>query len=218
MKIEKINDNQIRCILTQSDLLQRHLNLRALSAGGGEAQALVREMLAQSSEELGFEPNEYPLLIEASPAGNGDLALTITKVNSPDELPLAAQAEQIIRVLQHVVKLSKEKNAEQPPLPEPDPLAVFCFDARRPLLLPPTLKKDPVGVHTALFLAPKTDTFYLTVSASARHKEAFANLCHLLSEYGRSLPANASTKAYFEEHYRTVYRRNALAGIAGEAH
>ena len=63
MKIERISDNQIRCILTAGDMIKRHLSLKALAQGNQEAQNLVREMMEQSAEEFGFEPNEYPLLI-----------------------------------------------------------------------------------------------------------------------------------------------------------
>lgn len=212
MKIEKINDNQIRCILTKGDLLQRHLSLKALASGSEGAQALFREMLAQSYEETGFEPNEYPLMIEAAPAGDGNLALTITKVNSPDELPLAAQANHLLRALQHIVNLAKEQ--EQGKLPEPKPVAVFAFDARRQLLLPPGLRGDPAGVRSALYLASKAGLYYLVVTASPRKKDSFTSLCHLLSEYGRGIPVTPGTKAYFTEHYECIFPKNAIQHIA----
>ncbi|MBR4164815.1 MAG: adaptor protein MecA, partial [Lachnospiraceae bacterium] len=90
MKIEKVNDNQIRCILTPGDLIKRHLSIKSIAQGDQAAQALVREMMEQSSEEFGFEPNEFPLLVELSPAEGGGIALTVTKVNSMDEIPISA--------------------------------------------------------------------------------------------------------------------------------
>ena len=40
MKIERISYNQIRCTLTCSDLLKRHLTLRKLTHGSPEAHQL----------------------------------------------------------------------------------------------------------------------------------------------------------------------------------
>ena len=45
MKIEKINDNQIRCTLTRDDLAQRQLKLSELAYGSEKAKSLFREMM-----------------------------------------------------------------------------------------------------------------------------------------------------------------------------
>ena len=48
MKIEKINDNQIRCTLTRDDLAQRQLKLSELAYGSEKAKSLFREMMQQA--------------------------------------------------------------------------------------------------------------------------------------------------------------------------
>ena len=46
MKINKINDNQIKCILTQQDLEERHLNLREMSYNSTEIRKLFAEVIS----------------------------------------------------------------------------------------------------------------------------------------------------------------------------
>ena len=67
MKIEKINDNQIRCTLTRDDLAQRQLKLSELAYGSEKAKSLFREMMQQAASEFGFESDNLPLMIEAIP-------------------------------------------------------------------------------------------------------------------------------------------------------
>ena len=55
MKIERINDNQIRCTLTRDDLAQRQLKLSELAYGSEKAKSLFREMMQQAASEFGFE-------------------------------------------------------------------------------------------------------------------------------------------------------------------
>ena len=86
MKIEKINDRQIRCILTKEDLEDRKIKLSELVYGGEKARGLFRDMLIQASSELGFDYNNNPLMIEAVPAGREQLVLIITRVDAPEEL------------------------------------------------------------------------------------------------------------------------------------
>ena len=45
MKIEKVNDNQIRCTLTRADLDDRHLKLSELAYGTEKAKSLFRDMM-----------------------------------------------------------------------------------------------------------------------------------------------------------------------------
>ena len=44
MKIEKVNDNQIRCTLTKEDLADRQLKLSQLAYGTQKAKVLIRDM------------------------------------------------------------------------------------------------------------------------------------------------------------------------------
>ena len=86
MKLEKLNDNQIRCTLNKSDLDKRELRLSELAYGSAKARALFRDMIQQASIELGFEADNIPLMIEAIPISNECLVLVVTKVEDPDEL------------------------------------------------------------------------------------------------------------------------------------
>ena len=49
MKIEKINDNQIRCTLTRADLADRQLKLSELAYGSEKAKSLFHNDAAGSS-------------------------------------------------------------------------------------------------------------------------------------------------------------------------
>lgn len=86
MKIERINDNQIRCTLTGQDLADRHLQLSELAYGSDKAKRLFRDMMQQASYELGFEADDIPLMIEAIPLSGGSIMLNVTKVEYPEEL------------------------------------------------------------------------------------------------------------------------------------
>lgn len=86
MKIERINDNQIRCTLTGQDLADRHLQLSELAYGSDKAKRLFHDMIQQASYELGFEADDIPLMIEAIPLSGGSIMLNVTKVEYPEEL------------------------------------------------------------------------------------------------------------------------------------
>ena len=143
MKIEKLNDNQIRCTLTKADLADRQIKLSELAYGSEKAKSLFRDMMLQANAEFGFEANDIPLMIEAIPMPNDCVVLIITKVSDPEELDTRFSkfspsnsdaldsmpetkktvtpegADEVLDIFkrmmeQHLKSLSEEKNEELP--------------------------------------------------------------------------------------------------------
>ena len=86
LKIEKVNENQIRCTLTREDLADRQLKLSELAYGSEKAKELFRDMIQQANYEFGFEVNDIPLMVEAIPLSSDSIILVITKIEYPEEL------------------------------------------------------------------------------------------------------------------------------------
>ena len=86
MKIEKVNERQIRCTLTKNDLTSRNLKMSELAYGTDKAKNLFRDMMREAESRFGFEVEDIPLMIEAIPLSNETIVLIITKVEDPEEL------------------------------------------------------------------------------------------------------------------------------------
>ena len=77
MKIEKINDNQIRCTLTREDLENHQIRISELAYGTEKAKKLFRDMMQQAQIQFGFEADNIPLMIEAIPVSTESIILMI---------------------------------------------------------------------------------------------------------------------------------------------
>lgn len=86
MRIEKINENRIRCTLSRADLEDREIKLSELAYGTDKAKTLFRDMMTEASRQFGFEADNIPLMIEAIPLSPDCIVLDITKVEDPEEL------------------------------------------------------------------------------------------------------------------------------------
>ena len=65
MKIEKVNENQIRCTLTKQDLADRQINLRELAYGSEKAKGLFHDMIQQVNSAFGLDGSGRLLMVEA---------------------------------------------------------------------------------------------------------------------------------------------------------
>ena len=86
MRIDKINDNQIRCYLSKDDMESRQLHLKELAYGTEKARALFHELLKEARSRFGFEVENMPVMVEAVPLQDDSLVLIVTKVDNPEEL------------------------------------------------------------------------------------------------------------------------------------
>ena len=86
MKIERLNDRQIRCTLTREDLASREIKLSELTYGTTKTRQLFQDMMEQASYEVGFDAEDLPLMIEAVPLNADCIVFIITKVEDPEEL------------------------------------------------------------------------------------------------------------------------------------
>jgi adapter protein MecA 1/2 len=86
MKIEKINKNKFRCILSSEDLASRKININELAYGSPKARQLFTEIVTIASRRFGFDADGTPLMIEAVPVPNNCLILVVSKVEDSDEL------------------------------------------------------------------------------------------------------------------------------------
>ena len=86
LKIEKLNDNQIRCTLTSADLANRKIKLSELAYGTEKARNLFQDMMVEANAQFGFNYDNAPLMVEAIPVAPDSIVLIITKVDDPQEL------------------------------------------------------------------------------------------------------------------------------------
>lgn len=65
-----------------------------------------------------------------------------------------------------------------------------------------------------LYKNVSTRKYYLIVRKSQHTPEEFNKVCNILSEYAKQERYSAAVEAYFEEHYDTLLRENALQVLA----
>lgn len=86
MKIERISENKIKCTLNREDLASHNIVLTEFAYGSEKARAFFRDLMIKAEDEVGFEADNIPLMIEAIPVNQDCIVLFVTKVSDPDEL------------------------------------------------------------------------------------------------------------------------------------
>ena len=80
MKFEKISENKIRITLTIQDLAEKEIDFHVFMSNSIESQDILLSMLEEAKKEIGFDPEDYNLKVEALALADTNFIFTITKM------------------------------------------------------------------------------------------------------------------------------------------
>lgn len=237
MKIEKLNENQIRCTLTRADLAARHLKLSELAYGTEKAKSLFRDMMQQASFDFGFEAEDIPLMIEAIPVSSDSIVLIITKVEDPEELDTRFSkftsgsdafhglpepfnklegAEGFLDLLNKVKEAATAVSApKETPAQAPAPnIKLFSFDGIDRVIQSSQLIAPVYHGANTLYHDNAEDVYILALTPPEQTDNTFNKVCNMLSEYGSPEKVSPSILAFLEEHCETIISAAAIQKLA----
>lgn len=238
MKIEKLNDNQIRCTLTKEDLASRQLKISELAYGTEKAKNLFRDMMRQANFEFGFEAEDIPLMIEAVPLNAECIVLIITKVEDPEELDTrfsrfapsvmedmeddedeesdSAEMMDLFRKIQE----TKKPAASTAPSASTDAsedkskrTRVFRFASLQQVMNVAGITAAHYEGCSSLYKDEHAGNYLLVLTQGEGSQTSFDRVCNMVSEYGslqRTMPAGLT---FLKEHYDALISENALQAL-----
>ena len=244
MKIEKVNENQIRCTLTREDLAERQIKLSELAYGTEKAKMLFRDMMQQAAYEFGFEADDIPLMITKVEYPE-ELDTRFSRFSDPDPEDLyedamsgsvqnaaAAGADDILGLFRKIQEEHKkaakepegdtqtaessEKTAkeETPVNVLVDITKLFVFKNLDEVTRLAHILNGFYAGANDLYKSQTANRYYLLVSKSDQSPETFNKVCNILSEYAAQQPYTPATGAFFREHYHMILQGNALKTLA----
>ncbi|MCI8513698.1 MAG: adaptor protein MecA [Lachnospiraceae bacterium] len=219
MKIERLNENQIRCTLTRGDLASREIELTELAYGTEKARNLFHEMIEQAQQEFGFEAEDTPLIVEAIPLSSESLVLIITKVENPEELDtrfakFAPPPENTLLPAISPAPPATLEEAGEEEAEVSDFFRCFFFPDLDSVSRTAMILEDMYCGSNTLYKLPDASGYCLCVTKSGHTPSEFNRVCNILSEYSRRIPSIYATDAYMSEHYEAVVEDRAIQVMA----
>lgn len=210
MRIEKINENQLKVILNHSDLAERNIDLIELVSGSDKTHSFIMEMMEIALSEYDFKPANAPIIVEAAPLSVDSFMLIITKVSGDAaDAKRAGGGETRIDIISEISKYVQSKKQftkpQKPyqPAKQPERHTIFFFNGLDDAIKACSRLR---GVFEGKSLLAKLDgRYYLflhNTQISARPQIARLDAC--LSEYGAKFRANLLFEHYLREHGEVI--------------
>lgn len=244
MKLERLNEHQIRCTLNKEDLNSRGLALSELAYGNTKARALFRDMMEMAAEELDFETGDFPLMIEAIPINADTLVLLVTKVEDPEELDtrfskfapslmddpeagLPSESGSMDDLFRSSTPVPDSASADSTassaapavsrqttPTSVPTALQLYRFGSLDDLTRLAGILKGNVPDQSSIYKDPKERLYFLLLEQGELPAETFIKICNVISEYGMPVLSHTISTEYLDEHLDCLLREQALQKLA----
>ncbi len=211
MKIEKINDNQIKFFLTKKDLKLRDIKIQELAYGSEKTQELFHEIMEQANEECNFKSENIPLMIEAVPLAPEELMIIVTKISNNSEL------EDKFNMLTNIKKEYNE-NAEKDELEKESKLEEKTISKNSIVIYSFTNLDNTINATKAInnlfsgeSILYKLNGVYFLILFNINKSSKISNIKIILSEYGIQYKSNVLSKQYILEHGKKIIDKNAVS-------
>lgn len=222
MRIEKINSNQIKCVLNKEDLLSRHINVSELAYGSDKAQELFKDMIKKASYEFGFETENIPLMIEAVPLSSDGIMLIMTKVDNPDDLDdtftgLSFPSARTFKKKEDTKEAllpehihSKEHNDEIAIDHNISAFFVYGFNNLDDISTAVKSLSPYSFNQSRVYKSNSSYKYLLSIQTDSVIKSDCRVIRGLLSEYGEAIHCRKTKLDYYDEHYVIIIKDSAI--------
>ena len=213
MKIEKINDNQIKFLLTNEDLREREIKLSVLAQGSEKAQAFFRDIMTEAMLDCGFDASNTPLMIEAMPVTMDTVMIIVSKVNKDVEIDkvisLSPRSLDERKYKQSGVKKIDDFKEHNENIDDEQEIYIYSFKNLDDII---SLSSRLYEIYNGKNILYKyQDRYFLSLQ---KNTLLISDIESILSEYGKKHISNIISKYYLAEHGEIIIKDNALSILA----
>lgn len=201
MKIERINDKEIKVTISLNDLEERNIDLGSLNYNSPAAQELFWDMMEQAEIEFGFSSSDSQLCIEATPDSDEGFVVTISKIDEDGDF------ESIQKYIKNKFKKNdlrvKKKNRKIF-----STIMIYSFNEFEDLCALSKKINPMYSGESSLFKLK--ETYYLILTRSSFTISNSKMFDVFLSEYGRRIANIGFYEGYLNEYGTKIIEFNAI--------
>ena len=199
MKIERINDNKLKIVLSKQDLIDKNIDIHTLNPNSIESQDLFFEILQEIEFYYGFDMGNSQVLLEGVSTSSGGMILTVTKNSA------TPKHSHTVTKNKPKIKATKKTNVLETKdlIYKFDDFDSICEFINR-------IKNIRITYENSLY--EYNQNYYLVLSCSENDEKIYKKLLFILSDYA-TFTSNVSIKNKLNEYGNMIIEKNAINQI-----
>lgn len=196
MKIERINDNKLKIVLSKQDLIDKNIDIHTLNPNSIESQDLFFDILQEIEFYYGFDMGNSQVLLEGVSTSSGGMILTVTKNSA------TPKHNHTNTKIKPKIKATKKNNTLEMKdlIYKFDDFDNICEFINR-------IKNIRITYENSLY--EYNQNYYLVLSCSENDEKIYKKLLFVLSDYA-TFASNVSIKNKLNEYGNMIIEKNAI--------
>lgn len=225
MKFRKLDDNTVRCVLSQEDMEEHGLKLEDFFTNKDKTRGFLEDIVRQAQEEVGYETSGDTLAMQVMPLPHNGLAITFSE-----------HAEHNIKdMIGHIRSALEDINSEElgnmlAPISEEEKpkinhkkekthstekkkkkfFRVYRFETMSAIeAFCKTISKE-FTVKSQLYKDETEGQYYLTIEKGRLSIKNLENICLRAPEFATLVSKQESYTVYCKEHFHCLIKKGAV--------
>lgn len=206
MRLERLNDDQFRCILDQLDAEDKKLLDGVLFKDPKQLKKFFDDIINEAKKTLNFNIGSSSVTIESNFSRENEIEFIVSK-SSPDE--------DISQLTSRILGKHYGKLQSNSAVAKKRALGVTAFEFKSLDTLYELINaKLPIGrLNNSLYKDTKSDTYILLVKPIVSNMKKYEDFVKCFEEFGAIMPSHRVSEAYFNDHYILIVKNNAIQSL-----
>lgn len=219
MRFKRINMDTVRCIVSETELMENGLQMDDFLQNDGKTEEFLRKIVSMAEEEVGFKVQGGPLSVQVAVLPEHLLALTFSERPDSNILSLLQNLKSAVDSLSGMGnKLGEDEEGSD--AGESDTLVEGC-DQRLYILEFPNMDQiityaksivleEPVVSSVFRLQKRGASSYYLLIERNGLGDKEICRVISASVEFMKDASADMHKAAYLAEHGTCVLRKDAL--------
>lgn len=238
MTFQKLDENTVRCILSEEDMNEHGLRVEDFFLNKDKARSFLEGVVKQAQDEVGYEATGDTLAMQVMPLPHNGLAITFSEKSdyalqsmlgqlrsAIDELTDEDVETMMDQMCQSVAETSdgelkkakKKKGEKKKTKSKKTFFRVYCFDAFSNLEQFCGSISTEFNVKSQLYKDTTDDKYYLAIEKGRLSQKNLEKICYCATEFASLVSKQESYIEYCREHYTCMIKKGAVKVLGGLA-
>lgn len=223
MKFRKLDNNTVRCVLSQEDMEEHGLKLEDFFTDKDKTRGFLEDIVRQAQEEVGYETSGDTLAMQVMPLPHNGLAITFSEhaehsikdmighIRSALEDINAEEIENMIPTAYEEEKVNtKKEKSNSNGKKKKKFFRVYRFENMNAIeAFCKTISKE-FTVKSQLYKDETEGQYYLTIEKGRLSIKNLENICLRAPEFATFVSDQESYTVYCKEHFNCIIKKGAV--------
>ena len=213
MKIRKINDTTVNCIITQEDMKKHGIHIDDFFDRKKNAVEFIRGIIlkAVNSAELNIKSSYTAMKISVLP----DKSVSLTISQDPIESGRIRETKEEAMQSAVIMTGSRKKAAAESSDPGVAAAGIYIYEfgSIREMRACCRMLTGCAGIGSSVYYVKETGLYYLILEREAETDDQYDSFVLKVSEFGKMVTCDDRTFAYLKEHSECILRNRAVQQI-----